>query len=206
VYPPSINARDVAGYFFIRRTDEDIYPYLEKFPKSEVIEKILHAGTPKRDIFVFSVSLYGYYEIEHIKLLPVDSHNKNWTISLPDIQPHKIEYSVTENAYPLFLEASKLFEHSFTFEEESFSVSFWHKPTIANYWHFKLFTQDSEGNHLPRQPKSGERETNKKAKKLRHIALTVFEYLVSTSICNSSKAIKYQTAEFDRIIEPLKET
>jgi hypothetical protein len=78
------------------------------------------------------------------------------------------------------------------FEGENYCLSFWHKPTIANYWHFQLFSCDSNGQHLPREPKPGEKESRTEEKKLRRLAIMILEYLISESICPISKVKKFQ--------------
>jgi hypothetical protein len=93
--------------------------------------------------------------------------------------------------YPLFLYAARLYEYPFEFDGEQFILSFWHKPTIANYWHFQLFTRDSKGRQLPREPQKGERETSAEKKRLRHIATSVLEYLISEAICLKPEAKKF---------------
>ena len=62
---PGLNEKDILPWFFIRRTDEDIYLFLEKFKPLEIIDKLL-PNTTKRDVFVLSVSLYGYYDETHL--------------------------------------------------------------------------------------------------------------------------------------------
>ncbi|GHV94192.1 hypothetical protein AGMMS50293_05120 [Spirochaetia bacterium] len=197
---PELHEQEVSNSFFIRRTDDDIYHYLNKYTRLELIEKII-PRTPKRDVFVLSVSLYGYYDCSHLNIIPVDPHfNQNWDRSLPDAKPEEVEYSRKNDAYPLFLNASKVFNYSFKYNKEQFFLSFWHQPTIVNYWHFQLFTSDSEGNHLPRNPKFDEKETKEQERKLKRIAIVVFEYLLSEAICYFSEVQKFQNSEFDKII------
>jgi hypothetical protein len=64
---PELETDTVSSYFFIRKTKENVYSYLKKYKPSELIDKIL-PNTPRRDVFVFSVSLYGYYNENHISL------------------------------------------------------------------------------------------------------------------------------------------
>jgi hypothetical protein len=197
---PELCVQDVSSSFFIRRTDDDIYLYLNKYSKLELIGKIIPNMT-KRDVFVFSVSLYGYYDCEHIKISPVNaSFDDNWGRSFTDVRPEEIESLVREDSYPLFLRAAKTFNYPFKNDGEQYFLSFEHKPTIANYWHFQLFTSDGEGNHLPRQPEPEEKESKEAERKLRKIAITVFEYLISEAICYFEEVQKFQTPEFDNII------
>jgi hypothetical protein len=188
---PDLDEKIISSYFFIRRTEENIYPFFEKYKPLELIDKIL-PKTTKRDVFVLSVSLYGYFNERHISLKVCDNNlNQYWDKTMSNFPAGQIAYSV-EIGYPLFLCAQKLYEHSFLFENETYYLSFWHKPTIANYWHFQLFTCDSKKQHLPREPKSGKKETRSEERKLKRLATTVLEYLISEAICLNSDAKKFQ--------------
>ena len=187
---PELDADTVSSNFFIRKTKEDVYSYLKKYKPSELIDKIL-PNTTRRDVFVFSVSLYGYYNEDHISLKVNDtSLNQEWNRTMPNFPIYQITYSI-DPGHPLFLCAKKLYEHPIIFENENFYLSFWHKPTIVNYWHFQLFTKDSSGEHLPREPKQGERETKTEERKLKRLAATVLEYLITESICPASEVTKF---------------
>ncbi|MDR0287657.1 MAG: hypothetical protein LBI03_08160 [Clostridiales bacterium] len=188
---PELDEEIVSSYFFIRRTEEDIYPFLEKYKPLELIDSIL-PQTTKRDVFVLSVSLYGYFDEGHISLKVSDNNlNQYWSRTMQNIPVEHIAYSI-ESGFPLFLDAKKLYKHTFLFEDENYCLSFWHRPTIVNYWHFQLFSCDCSGRHLPREPKPGEKETKTEERKLRRLAISVLEYLISESICSSSKAQKFQ--------------
>lgn len=134
----------------------------------------------------------GYFNERHISLKISDNNFiKPWTRDTPDVQAEKINYSI-KLGHPLFLRAQNLYKHSFIFGSEKFYLSFGHKPTIANYWHFQLFTHDSNGQHLPREPKPGEKETKPEEKKLKRLAIMVLEYLISESICQSHEVKKFE--------------
>jgi hypothetical protein len=195
---PDLDNEIVSSYFFIRKTEDNIYPFLEKYKPLELIDKIL-PHTTKRDVFVFSVSLYGYFDERHI-LLKISDNNLNqyWMKTMPSVQPDQIVYSI-EPGYPLFLRARKLYKYSFLFEEENYFLSFWHKPTIANYWHFQLFTYDNEGRCLPREPKPDEKETKAEERKLRRLAIIVLEYLISESLCASSGVYKFKYDNINKV-------
>lgn len=181
---PELDESTVSSYFFIRKTKEDIYLFLEKYTPSQLIDKIL-PNTAKRDVFVFSVSLYGYYNENHISLKVSDaSLNQEWNRTMPDFPVSQIAYSI-DPGYPLFLCAQKLYEYPIIFENEKFCLSFLHKPTIVNYWHFQLFTEDSNGEHLPRESKPED-------KKLKRLAVIVLEYLITESISPASEVKKFQ--------------
>jgi hypothetical protein len=188
---PALDEKVVSSYSFIRKTDEDIYPLIKRFKPLELIDKIL-PNTTKRDIFVLSVSLYGYFEENHILLKVSDNNlNKYWDRAMPDLPAEQITFSI-EKGYPLYFYAKKLYEQPILFENDIYCLSFWHKPTISNYWHFQLFTRDSNGQHLPREPKPEEKENKTEEKKLRRLAIMVLEYLISEAICSISEVQKFQ--------------
>ena len=187
---PVLDEKVVSAYYFIRKTDIDLYPLLKIYTPLELIDKIL-PNTTKRDVFVLSVSLYGYYDESHIAINVSDKTlNNHWIKTMADYPIEQIEYTI-ESWHPLFLQAKKLYERPFSFEGEMFYLSFWHKPTIVNYWHFQLFTRDSNGEHLPRDQKPGEKETKAEGRKLRRLATTILEYLISESICSFSETRKF---------------
>jgi hypothetical protein len=166
----------------------------------EIIDKII-PNTTKRDVFVFSVYLYGYYDCSHLSIdLLDDSLNDYWDRESLDLQANEIAYCMKDDSYPLFFDASKVYNYGFKYNNEQFYLSFQHKPTIVNYWHFQIYTCDDKGNQLPREADSEKKESKSESKKLRHIALTVFEYILSEAICAFHEVKKYQNNDFDRII------
>ena len=188
---PDLDEEVISSFSFIRRTKENIYPYLEKHKPDSLIDKIL-PNTTKRDVFVLSVSLYGYFDETHITLKVNNTDlNQYWNRAMPNFPAEQVAYSI-ETGFPLFLRASTIYEKHINFENENYYLSFWHKPTIANYWHFQLFTHDSDGQHLPREPKPGEKESRTEEKKLKRLAVIVLEYIISQAICSEKEAIKYQ--------------
>ena len=188
---PDLDEKTISSYYFIRRTKEDIYPFLGKYNPLELIDKIL-PNTTKRDVFVLSVSLYGYFDERHVTLkVNATDLNQYWNRAMPDFQVEQIAYSI-KSGYSLYLRASKMYEQHIVFENENYYLSFWHKPTITNYWHFQLFTCDSSRKHLPREPKPGEKETKAEEKKLKRLAIVVLEYIISESICTNTEVTKFR--------------
>jgi hypothetical protein len=194
---PELNEKDILPCFFIRRTNEDIYPFLDKFKPLEIIDKFL-PNTTKRDVFVLSVSLYGYYDERYLSFKVHDDNLNQYWNRESDFPAERIAYSI-EPGFPLFLSAAKLYEVPFEFEDELFLLSFWHKPTVVNYWHFQLFTRDSKGLHLPREPKPEEKETRAETKRLRRLAVLILEYVISESICLKSETRKFQHSDIDQM-------
>jgi hypothetical protein len=178
-------------YNFIQRTNEDLYPLLRKYRAKELFDKILPNIT-KRDVFVFSVSLYGCFTEEHIKIkVLAPDMNDEWDKTQPDISVENIPYTI-ESGYPLFLKCSKLFNQPISVkyenDEETFFLSYWHRPTKAKYWHFQLFTHDKDGHHLPRESEPGQKESKPIERKLKTIAVKVLEYLITEAICHKHEA------------------
>jgi hypothetical protein len=87
---PNLDVGLISSYNFIRRTNEDLYLLLQKYRAKELFDKIL-PNTTKRDVFVFSVSLYGYFTEEHITIKVLDpGMNDDWDKTQPDISSKSI--------------------------------------------------------------------------------------------------------------------
>jgi hypothetical protein len=196
---PNLDLGLISLYNFTRRTNEDLYPLLQKYRAKELFDKIL-PNTTKRDVFVFSVSLYGYFMEEHIAIKVLDhGMNDDWDKTQPDISSKNILYAI-ESGYPLYFKCSKLFDQpisvAYENDKETFFLSYWHKPTKANYWHFQLFTYDKDGHHLPRESEPGQKESRPIERRLKTIAIKVLEYLITKAICHKHEAKTFTLAGF----------
>ena len=91
-------------------------------------------------------------------------------------------------AYPLFLAAAKLDRHEIDFNEEAHILSFSHKPTMANYWHFELWVKDSVGNRIPR---------DKSNTHTRYLAKSILEYIIAEAVISKDSVNIFQRADFE---------
>jgi len=103
-----------------------------------------------REVFELSTFLYGYYEEKHIGIRVDDAAlYADWNKNLPELGVKDIKFS-HEEAYPLFLAAAKLERQEIDFNGEMYILSFSHRPTRVNYWHFELWVNDNAGNRILR--------------------------------------------------------
>jgi hypothetical protein len=191
-YPAVLPSEEVLDCFFVRETNEDIYLFFgsgfNPYHVDDVIRQIIAPPTSKRDVFELSVFLYGYYNKDHIGIRQTDKGlNNAWNNEIPDISAEDISYTQWP-MFPLFLSTTKLYEQPVDFSGEKFVSSFLHKPTIANYWHFQLFTKDDEGKVIPR---------DKDSPRLKRLAKHVLENIIIPAICLETTIKRFQRADFD---------
>lgn len=127
---------------FIRGTEQDIYELHSKgIPFENTIELIIGRETSKKDVFELSLFLYGIFREEHIKIrVNSDYAYVDWDFQkeIPDsIECFSCEW------YPLFFKAEKLYSQHISFQDINCILSYEHKPTCVNYWHFQLFTEEN---------------------------------------------------------------
>jgi hypothetical protein len=73
-YPASLPGEEILDCFFVRETKEDLYPLFGSgFDSDDLIRKIIVSPTPKRDVFEFSIFLYGYYHEDHFGIRASDN-------------------------------------------------------------------------------------------------------------------------------------
>ena len=155
---------------------------------NEIIPKIIAPQLSEREIFEFSIFLYGYYDefCVGIRVLD-DSLYQFWTDDMLDIPYNSISYK-RNSLFTLFLYTDKLYQKKIDVEDINgqvthYLLSFSHKPTRINYWHFQLYTKDNEGNYIPR---------GKSNSRLKHLAKHILEQYVIKAICLKSDIKKFQ--------------
>ncbi|MHC6202770.1 hypothetical protein ACYULU_06210 [Breznakiellaceae bacterium SP9] len=197
---PVLSGDDILECYFIRKTPDNIYLFLKQgYTEKEIIRKIFKPMTPSRDVFEFSVFLYGYYDDKnHVDIRVVDiSLDKDWENTLPDIPTSSVKYE-KETAFPLFLTVAELYNQSIDFNGKQYLLSFSHKPTCANYWHFQLWTQDtSTGKYIPREL-TGLSSAEKKH--IENLAKHILIKHITKAICPKSDAKPFQRDDFDKAI------
>jgi hypothetical protein len=188
-YPARLSGEEILDCFFVRETNEDIYPFFDSgLDSDDLIKKIIVQPTSKRDVFELSVFLYGYYHEGHAGIRTDDEAlNAVWDNG-PALPIGNITYKQMI-MFPLFLSAARLYERPVDFSDEKFVVSFLHKPTRANYWHFQLFTQDDKGNVMPR---------NKDNSRLNRLAKHILENIVIPAICPKGAVKKFHLKSYPR--------
>jgi hypothetical protein len=185
---PVLPEYEVSKYNFVRETQEDIYIFLEQgLPLKDIIKKIIAPHPSEREVFEFSVFLYGYYDKSCVGIRVLDGSLYNfWTDDMSAILCSSICYTRTA-FFPLFLCAEKLYQKQIDLEDMDgrsthYLLSFSHKPTRINYWHFQLYTKDDEDNYIPR---------DKGNSRLKYLAKHILEQYVIKAICSESDVRKF---------------
>ena len=161
-YPAELNSEDVKDYYFVRETEDNLY-IQDNLTSDDFIRKIIPPHTSSTDVFELSVFLYGYYNEKHIGIRK-------------------------QGVFPLFLKAKKLYEQSILYENEHYVLSFYHCPTDENYWHFQLYTVDSDNNKIPR---------NTKKSRDKNLAKLIIREYIKKAICQKSEVVPFQRSDFD---------
>jgi hypothetical protein len=186
---PILNNEEITDNAFVRETKTDVYQFLNKdgYEPDDILSLVVAPQPSLREIFELSIFLYGYYEERHIgiKVDNIDSY-ADWNKELPELKAEDIVFSQAE-AYPLFLAASKLNSQEIDFNGETHILSFSHKPTRVNYWHFELWIKDSSGNRIPR---------DKSTAHTKYLAKSILEYIVSEAIVSKASVIPFKRFDF----------
>jgi hypothetical protein len=188
-YPAMLSSSDVLSYFFVRETQDDLYVFLlQDMLPADFIHKLIEPQPSLNEVFELSLFLFGYYSADCFGIRVDDAElNHDWdgSSSLPT---GEISFSKKE-VFPLFLYVNKLYKKRVSFFDEEYVLSFSHKPKKANYWHFQLFTQDSQGEYIPKD------KHNSRTKKL---AKHLFENFIMNAICrNKVEVVPFNRSDFD---------
>ena len=93
-----------------------------------------------------------------------------------------------EEAYPLFLAAAKLDRQEIDFNGEMHILSFSHKPTRINYWHFELWVRDGAGNRIPRDKSSAH---------TKYLAKSILEYIIAEAVLFKTSVNSFRRPDFE---------
>lgn len=186
----TLSSEVVLSCSFIRETQENMYSFLDQSNMTDgIVRKIIEPQYAK-EVFELSLFLYGYYDENHVGIrLENRSYYENWNVSMTDILVSDVEYSRQE-WFPLFLYAEKLCEQKIEFEGKIYTLSFSHKPTRANFWHFQLWTKNSDGDCISRD------KGNKR------LARSLLERVVAQAIVFDKSDVKpFRRDDFDKAIK-----
>ena len=191
---PVLENEDIKDNALVRETVADIYPFLEKtgYEPDDVVSFIFAPQPSLREVFELSTFLYGYYEEKHIGIRVNDAAlYADWNKSIPELKAEDIKFS-QEKAYPLFLSAAGLNLQEIDFNGEIYILSFSHKPTMANYWHFELWIKDSAGNRIPR---------NKSSARIKYLAKSILEYIIAETVRPKTSISHFKRIDFEHLIK-----
>jgi hypothetical protein len=188
---PFLENKDIMDNALARETMIDVYPFLEKagYEPDDILPFVVAPQPSLREVFELSTFLYGYYEEKHIGIRVDDAAlYADWNKNLPEVKAADIKFS-HEEAYPLFLAAAKLDRQEIDFNGEMHILSFSHKPTRVNYWHFELWVNDSAGNRIPRDKSSAH---------TKYLAKSILEYIIAEAVLFKAAVKIFQRTDFER--------
>ena len=143
------------------------------------------------EIYELSTSLYGVYDEDCIELKVTNPALVDWKVGDNIPSASVIEYTIDEDAKPLYLKYSMMncaSEYEY-FDQDSNQkicipcrMTVEHCPVNVNYWHFQTSVYvDSQ--HI-------QREQGKKGK-YKNIAKHIWENNVISAICNKDEVVPY---------------
>jgi hypothetical protein len=187
---PILENNVVIDNALVRETVLDVYQFLAKtgYEPDDVLPLIVAPQLSFREVFELSTFLYGYYTEQHIGIKVEDAAlYTDWNKDMEELLAEKIKFK-QDKAYPCFLAVSKLNMQEIDFNGEKHILSFSHKPTRINYWHFELWVMDSEGNRIPRDKSNAH---------TKYLAKSILEYIVCETVLDKSAVIPFKRADFE---------
>jgi hypothetical protein len=188
-YPLLANG-EISNNALIRETTTNLYLLLGKkgYTPDDILPFIVAPQPSLREVFELSLFLYGYYDERYCGIRVNDKTlYADWTGEQLEVAMETIQFT-QENVWPLFLGAKKLDRQVIDFNGEEHLLSFSHKPTRVNYWHFELWVKDSSGTHIPR---------DKSNTHTRYLAKSLLEYIVAEAVISKVDAMPFKRSDFD---------
>jgi len=187
---PVLKNDDVKYNALVRETIVDVYQFLTKpgYEPDDILPLVIAPQPSLREIFELSTFLYGYYEDQHIGIRVKDTAlYADWNKELPELMADDIQF-FQEIAFPLYLAAAKLDRQEIDFNGEAHILSFSHKPTRVNYWHFELWVKDSTGNRIPRDKSNAH---------TKYLAKSILEYIISEAVLFKTSVNVFKSSDFE---------
>jgi hypothetical protein len=182
---------EVSNNALVRETTTNLYLILGKkgYTPDDILPSIVAPQSSLREVFELSLFLYGYYDERCCGIRVSDKMlYAEWTKEQPELSAETIQFT-QESVWPLFLAAQKLDRQLIDFNGEKHVLSFSHKPTRVNYWHFELWVKDSAGIRIPRD------KSNAHA---RYLAKSLLEYIIAEAVIFKAEAKPFKHPDFDR--------
>jgi hypothetical protein len=186
---PILKNDDVKNNALVRETIADVYQFLTKpgYEPDDILPLVVAPQPSLREVFELSTFLYGYYEEQHVGIRVNDaSLYSDWKKELPELIADDIQF-FQETAFPLYLAAIKLDRQEIDFNGETHILSFSHKPTRVNYWHFELWIKDGTGNRIPREKSNAH---------TKYLAKSILEYIISEAILLKASVNVFKRSNF----------
>jgi hypothetical protein len=188
---PVLKNDDVKDNALVRETMADVYQFLTKpgYEPDDIISLVIAPQPSLREVFELSTFLYGYYEEQHIGIRVNDAMlYADWNNELPELIADDIQF-FQEKAFPLFLSTIKLNQQEIVFNGETHILSFTHKPTRINYWHFELWVKDGTGNRIPR---------DKSNTHTKYLAKSILEYIICEVVLFKASVNPFRCSDFEQ--------
>jgi len=189
---PLLKNEDIKDNALVRETVVDVYQFLSKtgYEPDDILPLVVAPQLSLREVFEFSTFLYGYYEEQHIGIRVEDTLlYSDWDNETPELKADNIHF-FKEKAFPFFLSAIRLDRQEIDFNGEIHILSFSHKPTRVNYWHFELWVKDCIGNRIPRDKSNAH---------TKFLAKSILEYIISEAILLKSQVKNFKRSEFEYV-------
>jgi hypothetical protein len=186
---PILENEDIKDNALVRETAVDVYQFLAKhgYEPDDILPLVVAPQPSLREVFELSLFLYGYYEEQHTGIRVDEAAlYADWNKDLPELKAVDILFS-QKTAWPLFLAAKKLDRQEIDFNGEMYILSFSHKPSRVNYWHFELWVKDSAGNLIPRDRNNAH---------TKYLAKSILEYIVAEAILFKTFVNAFKRIEF----------
>ena len=194
---PVLKNDDVKDNALVRETMVDLYQFLAKpgYEADDIIPFVVAPHPSLREVFALSTFLYGYYEDRHVGIRVGDTTlYADWNKELPELIADDILF-IQEKAFPLYLAAAKLDRQEVDFNGKTHILSFSHKPTRVNYWHFELWVKDETGNRIPRDKSNAH---------TKYLAKSLLEYIISEAVLSKASVNTFNRSDFDNILNSLR--
>ena len=178
----------------MRETTVNVYKFLTKteYEPDDILHFVAAPQPSLREVFELSAFLYGYYQEQHMGIRVDDTGlYTDWNKDLPELKTVDIKFSQKE-AWPLFLAAAKLDRQEIDFNGELYILSFSHKPTRVNFWHFELWVKDDAGNRIPRDRSNAH---------TKYLAKSILEYIIAEAVISNTDVNLFRRTDFDQSID-----
>jgi hypothetical protein len=186
---PFLANEEILNNALVRETTVNLYLLLGKkgYALEDILPFIVAPQPSLREVFELSLFLYGYYDERYCGIRVNDKAlYTDWEEEQPELAVETIQFT-QGNAWPLFLAAQKLDRQVIDFNGEEHLLSFSHKPTRVNYWHFELWIRDSAGVRIPR---------DKNNVHTRYLAKSLLEYIIAEAVIFKTEVRPFKRSDF----------
>jgi hypothetical protein len=187
---PILENEDIKENALVRETTVNVYQFLTKtgYNPDDILPLAIAPQPSLREVFELSIFLYGYYDERHIGIRVDDtSLYADWEKNQMELRAEDIRFT-QKTAYPLFFSASKLDRQEIDYNGETHTLSFSHRPTRVNYWHFELWVKDSAENRIPRDRSNAH---------TKYLAKSVLEYIIAEAVISKTSVNIFRRSDFE---------